>query len=141
MASLDVANIIAQWLHHLETDRGVMDRLEVMYSTRYEVREEESLLEDGRCCVKCDCSEGCTREEGEEGRGGRGGDSSVLSQYSYQCGCQEETYTFHGRRLGRSRRTRCDGATVTTDYRSVNSCLGGDFALLGALLLNFVNNI
>ena len=114
---MDVANIIGQWIHHLETDRGVMDRLEVMYSTRYEVREEESLLEDERCCVKCDCSEGdrrCVREE----EGGRG-DSSVLSQYSYQCGCQEESYTYQGRRLGRSRRTRCDGATVTTDYRSV----------------------
>ena len=120
MARLDVFNIIGQWFHHLETDRAVMDRLEVVHSARYEVREEKSLLEEGRCCVKCDCRDsegGCVREE--EGSGGSS--CSVLTRYSYQCGCEEETYTYQGRRLGRSRRTRCDGALNTTDYRSVRS--------------------
>ena len=125
MARLEVSNIISKWVHHLETDRGVMDRLEVVYRTRYEVKEEEEeeerLVEVGRCCVPCDCSEtggGCVRGE-EEGREETG--SSVLTRYSYQCGCQEESYTHQARRLGRSRRTRCDGASVTTDYRSVDS--------------------
>ena len=120
MARLDVFNIIGQWFHHLETDRAVMDRLEVVHSARYEVREQESLLEVERCCVKCDCSDTDTGSCVREGEGGRGEtESSVLTQYSYHCGCVEESYSYQGRRLGRSRRSRCDGATVTTDYRSV----------------------
>ena len=111
MARLEVFNIITQWLHHLETDQGMMDRMEVVYRTRYELSEQESLVEAGRCCVECDCSGGCEREEE------RGSGEAALSQFSYQCGCVEESYTFQGRRLGRSRRTRCDGATITTDYR------------------------
>ena len=131
MARLDVSNIISQWLHHLETDQGMMDRLEVVYRARYEVGEQQSLVEPGRCCVKCDCRDsegGCVREEEVEGSG------SVLTRYSYQCGCEEETYTYQGRRLGRSRRTRCDGALNTTDYRSVTSygVTGGCDSLLEA---------
>ena len=47
MARLDVSNIISQWLHHLETDQGMMDRLEVVYRARYEVGEQQSLVEAG----------------------------------------------------------------------------------------------
>ena len=111
MARLDVPSIISQWVHHMETDSHLMDKFETTYRSQYEAAgscEEER----AECCVPCQCVEACSVRAGQED-----GESSALAEFTFQCGCVEECYTFQGRRVGRSRRRRCDGSVTRTDFR------------------------
>jgi len=131
MARLKVSGMIWQWLHQLETDTRMMDKLEMMFSTKYVVRGS-CVREQASCCVSCQCEQ-CVRSEHRTGDRTmdtikdktidrtedrtEDSDSSVLTEYRYQCGCVEESYTYQGRRVGRSRRRKCDGSVSRTDYR------------------------
>ena len=110
MARVEVSRIISQWLHHLETDPRIMDKMETTLSSLYEVKGP-CVEEEARCCVPCQCEECSERSEREDSQ------TSVLTEYRYRCGCVEEVYTFRARRVGRSRRRRCDGSVDRTDWR------------------------
>ena len=120
MAALDVAGVISGWLRHVANDGEMLDRTEMMYSDMYsdhsEKEEETSDGESSRCC-RCSCPPGTPCVTQEPGPGLANSSESVLSQFSYRCGCREVCYTFQGQKVGRGQRTSCDGSVTHCQYR------------------------
>ena len=117
MAALDVAGVTSRWLKHVASDGEMLDRTEMMYSDMYEEDEEETRAgECGRCC-RCSCPPDTPCVTREPGADLDNSSDSVLSQFSYRCGCREVCYTFQGQKVGRGQRTSCDGSVTHCQYR------------------------
>ena len=116
MAALDVAGVTSRWLRHVANDGEMLDRTEMMYSDMYHPEEEED-TSDGECgrCCRCTCPPDtlCVTQEPDL----TSSSESVLSHFSFRCGCREVCYTFQGQKVGRGQRTSCDGSVTHCQYR------------------------
>ena len=123
MAPLDVAGVTSRWLRHVANDGEMLDRTEMMYSDMYhpEEEEEDTSGSDGECgrCCRCTCPPDtlCVTREPGPGLASSSESESVLSQFSYRCGCREVCYTYQGQKVGRGQRTSCDGSVTLCQYR------------------------
>ena len=116
MAALDVAGVTSRWLRQVANDGEMLDRTEMMYSDMYHPEEEMGDGESGRCC-RCSCPPDTQCVTQEPGPDLTNLSESVLSQFSFRCGCREVCYTFQGRKVGRGQRTSCDGSMTHCQYR------------------------
>ena len=118
MAALDVAGVTSRWLRQVANDGEMLDRTEMMYSDMYHPEEEEETgdRDSGRCC-RCSCPPDTPCVTQEPGPDFANSSESVLSQFSFRCGCREVCYTFQGQKVGRGQRTSCDGSMTHCQYR------------------------
>ena len=117
MASLDVAKIIARWIKYVASDANMFDKTEIMYSDMYnEATKQVTLTET--CCKKCDCEPGQCVTNGDPAQKTNGDNANIaLGHYNYKCGCVELCYSFNNQKVGRSKRTQCDGSVTENEYR------------------------
>ena len=116
MDKVEVATVIARWLHYVAAAGPEMfDKTRMAEDTLED--GEDTQEEEERCCTPCSCApRPClTRAPDTAAAEEEGG--SVLGRRSLACGCVELCYEWRGRRVGRSQRTHCDGSVTIAEYR------------------------
>ena len=119
MATLDVAKIISRWIKYVASDANMFDKTEIMYSDMYNEADKKVTLTE-KCCKNCDCKPGqCVKTGNSSSETNGDGDTTniVLGHFNYNCGCIELCYSFNNQKVGRSKRTQCDGSVTENEYR------------------------
>ena len=117
MDKVEVATVIARWLHYVAAAGPEMfDKTRMAEDTLED--EEDTQEEEERCCTPCSCApRPCLTRAPDTAAAAEEEGGSVLGRRSLACGCVELCYEWRGRRVGRSQRTHCDGSVTIAEYR------------------------
>ena len=112
--------MVTKWLDYVETNGESLDKMEMMYTDKEEISDNDVNVPETCCVPDCGCEllgKQCYLVE-EKGTEEDCDDKSVLKEYKFRCGCSELCFSFRGQKVGSSRRTFCDGSVMSRAYKS-----------------------